>query len=521
MKRVLLLCILLVVGIGGCGGTGSSTAAQTLFTVGGTITGLAGTVVLQNNAANDLTITESGTFTFTTEVADGAAYAVTVSSQPDGLTCSVSNGTGTVAGAKITDISIVCSDTTYTVGGTITGLSGTVVLQNSAADDLTVTESGNFTFSTAVADGAGYEVTVKTQPSGLTCSVSSGQGTLSGANVTNVTIVCAAATYTVGGTLAGLSGTVVLQNNSGNDLTLTANGAFTFTTALADGASYTIAVSTQPDDASCSVATGTGTVSGANVTTVTVTCAADTYTVGGTISGLSGTVVLRNNGGNDLSNTTNGAYSFSTAIATGVAYAVTVLTQPSGQTCTVSNGSGTISAANITNVTVSCVDTPCTICTVFVSSTTSSGNFGGLSGADASCNTLAGNAGLDGTFVAWLSSSTIDAKDRIVDAEYRLVNGTTVVANDLADLIDGSLDNKIDMNENGVGSLNNNVWTGTESDGTEDSAANTCSGWTNGDGDPNRGQMGASNQTGGNWTVNGNAFCSASSLSFYCFQVEE
>jgi len=79
-----------------------------------------------------------------------------------------------------------------------------------------------------------------------------------------------------------------------------------------------------------------------------------TYTVGGTVSGLSGTVVLQDNGGDNLSLSANGPFTFATALAGGTAYAVTVKTSPSGQTCTVSNGSGTIAAANVTNVTVTC-----------------------------------------------------------------------------------------------------------------------------------------------------------------------
>ena len=39
-------------------------------------------------------------------------------------------------------------------------------------------------------------------------------------------------TYTIGGTVTGLTSTLVLQNNGGDDLTRTADGAFTFATAL-------------------------------------------------------------------------------------------------------------------------------------------------------------------------------------------------------------------------------------------------------------------------------------------------
>jgi hypothetical protein len=79
-----------------------------------------------------------------------------------------------------------------------------------------------------------------------------------------------------------------------------------------------------------------------------------TYTIGGTVSGLSGTLVLQNNGRNNLTRTANGSFAFSTALTNGAAYSVTVSSQPLGQTCTVTNGSGTINAANVTGVQVAC-----------------------------------------------------------------------------------------------------------------------------------------------------------------------
>ena len=81
-------------------------------------------------------------------------------------------------------------DNTYTVGGAVNGLSGTLVLQNNASDDLTITQDGLFTFSTALADGSSYNVTVKTEPSGQNCTLSNGSGTINSANVTNVFINC-------------------------------------------------------------------------------------------------------------------------------------------------------------------------------------------------------------------------------------------------------------------------------------------------------------------------------------------
>jgi hypothetical protein len=79
-----------------------------------------------------------------------------------------------------------------------------------------------------------------------------------------------------------------------------------------------------------------------------------TYTIGGTVSGLTGTLVLQNNGGDNLSLTTNGSFTFSKALSSGAAYAAAVLTQPSGEICTVSSGSGTASA-KVTTVSVQCI----------------------------------------------------------------------------------------------------------------------------------------------------------------------
>ena len=145
---------------------------------------------------DDLSISSDGTFTFATKVADGAGYNVTVKTQPTSQTCTASSNTGTIAGANVTNVSVVCAVNTYTVGGTVSGLTGTVVLQDNGADDLSISSNGTFTFATKVADGAGYNVTVKTRPSGQNCMASSNTGTIAGANVTNVSVVCASWTGT-------------------------------------------------------------------------------------------------------------------------------------------------------------------------------------------------------------------------------------------------------------------------------------------------------------------------------------
>lgn len=369
-KSFAVFVILLAAILTACSGMGSGGGTQNppppTYTIGGTITGLAGTGLVLSNNGSSLTISQNGSFTFGTSVASGGAYSVSVKTQPSNpsQTCSVSGGSGT-ATSNITTISVICSTgaTTYTIGGSVSGLSGSgLVLQNNLGDDLNIATNGSFTFATAIAAGSAYNVTVKTQPSNpaQTCSVLGSSGTAN-ATVTSVAVTCSTETvnYTIGGSVSGLSGSgLVLQNNGGDNLSVVANGSFTFGTSIQSGSSYSVSVKTQPSSPtqSCTVTNASGTAT-SNVTNVSVSCVTTVvnYTIGGALSGLSiGTVVLENNGGNDLSLKTNGNFTFTTAIASGATYNVTVKTQPSGQFCSVSNSTGT-ATANVTNVAVSCV----------------------------------------------------------------------------------------------------------------------------------------------------------------------
>jgi len=78
----------------------------------------------------------------------------------------------------------------YSVGGTVTGLTGSVVLQNTGFDDLIVNSNGSFSFVAPVADTSSYSVTVYGQPAGLTCFAGSGSGQVGGANITSVSVFC-------------------------------------------------------------------------------------------------------------------------------------------------------------------------------------------------------------------------------------------------------------------------------------------------------------------------------------------
>ena len=354
--------------------SGAAYVFDVVFTIGGTVSGLTGTgLELQNNSGDDLAINSDGAFTFDTALGDGSAYDVEVVRQPEGpsQTCSVSNGAGTVNGMDVTTVQITCVTDQFTVGGTVTGLAAgnSIVLQNNASDDLTISSNGAFTFATALDDGSNYNVSVLTQPTGpsQTCSISNGMGTLNADNATDVQVNCVTNQFTVGGDVSGLNGSgLVLQNNGGDDLAIAGDGSFTFNTSIDDGSGYSVTVATQPTNLSqtCSVSNGAGNVNGADVSNVQVTCVTDTFTIGGSVSGLDGTgLVLQNNGGDDLAIASDGSFSFAIALDDGSSYSVTVAAQPTNlsQTCTVSNATGNVNGANVTNVEVTCLTEQFTI----------------------------------------------------------------------------------------------------------------------------------------------------------------
>jgi hypothetical protein len=336
------------------------------FTIGGRVTGLAGSgLTLRLNGGNDLTIVDNGAFAFETALQGGATYEVSVRRQPANPTqvCTVRNGVGSVGGASVNNIVIECASSSFTVGGSVSGLQGTgLVLQLNGDGDLPISGDGAFTFETPLASGSQYRVNVAAQPSNPTqvCTVASGAGTIGNTNVTNVRVTCASSTFSVGGTVIGLQGSgLVLQNNGADDLPVN-EGQFTFGSELASGATYNVTVKTQPSNPnqSCSVTNARGTIGAGDVSNVVVSCSTSDFSVGGTVHNLEGTgLILRNNGGDELTIDASGTFAFDTALPSGARYDVTVAAQPRNpeQTCTVANGNGFVGDGNVTNIVVDCV----------------------------------------------------------------------------------------------------------------------------------------------------------------------
>ena len=107
----LALCAVLIAALAACGGGGGA-ASSSRYLIGGTVIGLAGSgLVLQNNAGDDLLVAANGSFSFSTPLASGTAYDVTVKTQPSapGQTCTVANGSGVVASAAIVSVAVTCA----------------------------------------------------------------------------------------------------------------------------------------------------------------------------------------------------------------------------------------------------------------------------------------------------------------------------------------------------------------------------------------------------------------------------
>jgi uncharacterized repeat protein (TIGR03803 family) len=249
---------------------------------------------------------------------------------------------------------------TYSLISTISGLSSsglTLAFNNSTVS--VASGATSVILASALASGTAYTVNVQAQPTGETCSVASGAGTIAAANVANVVVTCSDQAYTLGGTLSGLNGSGLILANGADTLPIS-SGVTTFAmpAQVAYTASYDVTVKTQPAGLACSVSHGQGTMPASAVSDVAVSCTDQPFSVSGTISGLGNYTGLVLVNGSDTLTVSAGATSFTMPAQVPFAsnYNVVVQSSPTGLTCSVANGNGTMGTANVTNVAVTCSD---------------------------------------------------------------------------------------------------------------------------------------------------------------------
>lgn len=172
----------------------------------------------------------------------------------------------------------------------------------------------------------------------------------------------AAGVHTLGGTVTGLASgrQFILLSGAGTQVTLKSNGNFTFPDRLPSGAKYSLSVAEQPTGQSCRIINDNNSAETnglrADALNITIVCSENGVSVGGQVFGLppGGSVTLGNGPQSVVTSTANGAFALPVKLPMGASYAVTVLTQPLGSTCSVVNGSGTTPATAVTSVEVRC-----------------------------------------------------------------------------------------------------------------------------------------------------------------------
>ena len=369
-----------------CGGSDPSPApAAGTHTVSVTVSGLRHSydgTTLRNNGGDDLRVYADGTYTFATAVADGNAYAVTVSAQPTGpaQTCTVANGSGTVSGSDVGNVAVSCPfATAYAVGGSVSGLAGNGLRLEYDADNvslpaaITVAANGSFVFDAATTSaiaGTAYRLRILAQPTGpaQTCILTGGTGTVAAADVSSVAVSCD--NHLVRINLTGMrdTGVIRLVNNGVDVIGVGAHtGPYQFTAPVATGNPYNVTIERQPSSPAqtCVVSNGSGLMGSSDVT-VGIDCPYPTaYSVGGTIAGLASPTdkVSVLYGASNINffidrYLPNGPFAFTAAEVSPVAgtvYAVTIASQPVGQRCDIVGGNATVGAGDVTSIRITCV----------------------------------------------------------------------------------------------------------------------------------------------------------------------
>ena len=242
-RSAILLAVLLALGSCGDGRSEASDAAPDVtapgYRVGGTAAGLEGAVNLVLNGSELVTVSADGDFEFTSELEDGDSYLVTILGQPE-QDCSITNGSGAIAASNVSDVAVSCTHAVggFTVGGTVTGLSGDLNLVLNGSELVTVSADADFEFTGELEDGDSYFVTLLGQPEGQDCSIANGSGVIVGADVSDVAVSCTNVVggFTVGGSVIGLAGDLNLVLNGTELISVSSDGDFVFSTLLpADG----------------------------------------------------------------------------------------------------------------------------------------------------------------------------------------------------------------------------------------------------------------------------------------------
>jgi hypothetical protein len=212
-----IACALVLAGCGGGGGGGTAapggtTPAPVSRTIGGAVSGLVGSVVLQDNGGDNLTLSANGNFSFVTNVASGSAYQVTVLTQPAGMNCAVTHGSGTASG-NVTNVSITC-----------TILPTVYATWSNSANGTTIKDAANYNFAVNTSTRAVVELVSNAVLTGLTVDTAA-TVLYNGTAIGSVTL----ATSTTGSPIA------VFTCSNGSAMTITVTTGWSYSCSVGGG----------------------------------------------------------------------------------------------------------------------------------------------------------------------------------------------------------------------------------------------------------------------------------------------
>ena len=177
-------------GLSACGG-GDGDVYLRGTAIGVTKPGL----VLTNNGGSDLAVDTSGPFTFKDLVETDTRYFIEVKSVPSNVEkkedCIVDNPTGRAV-YNVSNIIVTCTIRKWPLGGSIVGLDNNSGLVLVNGNDRVAIPAGATTFAMApVSEDSPYGITILNQPTGRTCNVENGTGTMPSGARTDVVVRCA------------------------------------------------------------------------------------------------------------------------------------------------------------------------------------------------------------------------------------------------------------------------------------------------------------------------------------------
>lgn len=178
--------------LAGCGGKTEFTIGGTFYNAAGDVTGVPNSGMELTNGNDTISIPLGATaFSFPTAVEYGDTYNVVIKTQPQHMTCTPANTSGTAGKTEAITIPITCSQNVYSVLVTINGLTGANLQLINGSTLVAPAAAATSAEFASIPVGSAYGITVFKQPDGQSCEVVNGSGIMGDANRADVVVNCA------------------------------------------------------------------------------------------------------------------------------------------------------------------------------------------------------------------------------------------------------------------------------------------------------------------------------------------